>query len=143
MRSGKYPDDPNGNPGNPPPRASRFRTPEAEAEALGRGQRQLETDLANGTVKAPIDPVTGRPQYVDPGTGNPVRHRFTVTTNHPDGFGGTSYVPQRNASGQPILDAAGNRIPVADPSPLNKARIIYEYVPSANEWRPVTYYPEP
>lgn len=146
VRSGRFPDDPYGPlpTRTPAGRASRFSSPEAEAEALDRGRRQLDEALRSGTVTSYTDPVSGARTYVDPTTGKPVRFGCTVTTNRPGGFG-TSQVPSRNPppGNQPILDASGQRIPITSPTPLPRARVVFEYVPSTGEWRPVTYFPEP
>lgn len=128
----------------PAGRASRFRSPQAEAEALGRASSQLEADLQSGAVPSYTDPVTGDQVYVNPANGQPVRRSVLVTTNDPRGFGDSAQVARRvgGSSSPYVLDAAGNRI--ADPvvAPQMNARIVYEYVPNANEWRPVTYFPE-
>ena len=70
---------------------------------------------------------------------------MVVTTDDPRGFGDSAWVARRvgGPSSPYELDAAGNRIPEQPVGPQMNARIVYEYVPSANEWRPVTYYPEP
>jgi hypothetical protein len=82
VRTGRYPDDPPG--GDTLGRASRFSSPEAEAEALGRGRRALNRDLANGGVQTFPDPVTGEPTFVNPETGEPARQRVNVMTNRGD-----------------------------------------------------------
>jgi hypothetical protein len=127
------------------PRASGFRSPEAEAEALGRAGAQLEADLKNGTVPSYTDPATGDQVYYDPVTLKPVRRTVVVTTNDPRGYGDSAQVARRvgGPSSPYALDAAGNRIPDQVVAPQTTARVVYEYVKSANEWRPVTYYPEP
>ncbi|WP_143267770.1 hypothetical protein [Amycolatopsis alba] len=128
-----------------PVRASRFRSAQAEAEALGRARTQLEADLRNGTVDFHTDPVTGQQLYVHPATGIPVRHRVSVPTNDPRGFGESAQVARRvgGLGSPPALDANGSRIPDLIVAPQKTATVSYEYVPSANEWRPVTYFPEP
>jgi len=129
----------------PAGRASKFRTPEAEAEALGRARRALQADLDSGAVPSFVDPITGDRTYVNPANGAPVRRPVLVTTNDPRGFGSSSQVAQRvgGPSSPYVLDSSGNRIPVTDPNPLPNARVVWEYVPSVNDWRPVTYFPEP
>ncbi|ONF72135.1 hypothetical protein AVR91_0211365 [Amycolatopsis keratiniphila subsp. keratiniphila] len=129
----------------PASRASRFRSAQAEAEALGRARAQLEADLRDGTVVSYTDPVTGQQLYVHPVTGKPVRHRVLVTTNDPRGFGESAQVARRvgGPSSPLALDANGNRIPDLVVAPQKNARVVYEYAPNANEWRPVTYFPEP
>jgi hypothetical protein len=132
----------NGSSPPPPNRASRFSSAEAEAEALGRGRRALEADLQDGQVHQYTDPVSGGPTYVDPATREPVRHPVNVTTNRLRGFANGSYVPQKDpVTNLPVQDAAGNRIPVRDAMPLRRARVVWEYVSSTGEWRPVSYFP--
>ena len=148
VRTGRYPDDPIGPlpaARKPAGRASRFTSPEAEAEALGRGRHSLNRRLREGTVPTHPDPVTGAPTYVDPVNGKPVRVEAPVTTNRPGGFG-TSQVPQRNPppSNAAVLDpATGQRIPIQSPTPLPNASTVFEHVPSTGQWHPVTYFPEP
>ncbi|RSM77061.1 hypothetical protein DL991_21155 [Amycolatopsis sp. WAC 01375] len=126
-------------------RASRFRSAQAEAEALGRGRTELEAHLRDGKVPSYTDPVTGQQLYVHPVTGRPVRHPVSVTTNDLRGFGESAQVARRvgGPSSPPVLDANGERIPDLVVGPQMTATVSYEYVPSTNEWRPVTYYPEP
>ena len=144
--SGRFPDQiPSEAPGGPPrARASRFASPQAEAEALGRGRRALQRDLDAGAVPAHRDPTTSAPRYVDPVTGEPVRHEAVVTTQRPGGFG-TSQVVRRQPPPSTALapDAAGNRVAVPSSTPLPNATVVHEYVPSTGEWRPVSHYPEP
>jgi hypothetical protein len=146
VRSGRYPDDPPGAPpgGAPVGRSSRFSSPEAEAEALGRGRRQLDADLANGNVPTFPDPATGQPTFVNPATGEPVRRPVKVTTNREGGFG-TSQVVRRQPP--PVdsfhLDPNGNRVAVPSPTPMPAANVVWEYVPSTGEWRTVTQHPSP
>ena len=129
----------------PAGRASRFRSPQAEAEALGRARTALEADLANGTVPTYPDPVTGDPTYVNPANGQPVRQPVNVTTNDPRGFGESAQVGRRvgGPSSPYVLDANGQRIPDLVVGPQPNAIVVWEYVPSAGEWRPVTYFPQP
>jgi hypothetical protein len=132
----------NGSSPPPPNRAARFSSAAAEAEALGRGRRALEADLQDGQVHQYTDPVSGGPTYVDPATRGPVRHPVNVTTNHPRGFANSSYVPQKDPiTNLPVQDATGKRIPVRDAMSLRRARVVWEYVPSTDVWRPVTYFP--
>lgn len=144
--SGRFPDQlPTEVPGGPPrARASRFASPQAEAEALGRGRRALQRDLEAGAVPAHLDPVTGASRYVDPVTGEPVRHQAVVTTKRPGGFG-TSQVVRRQPPPSTALapDAAGNRVAIPSSTPLPNATVVHEYVPSTSEWRTVSHYPEP
>ena len=141
VRTGVAPD------GEPAPaeRASRFRSPEAEAEALGRARTKLEAKLQSSAVTSYTDPVTGHQVYVNPANGRPVRHPVQVTTNDPRGFGESAWMPRRisGPNGAYVLDPAGNRIPYQEVVPQMNARVVYEYVRSANEWRPITYFPEP
>lgn len=144
--TGRYPDQlPTEVPGGKPrPRASRFSSAEAEAEALGRARRVLNRELKAGSVGGYTDPVTGVQTYVDPATGIPISREIVVTTNRPGGFG-TSQVVRRHPqpSTSVLPDAAGNRVAVPSNTVLPNARVTFEYVPSTGEWRPVTYFPEP
>lgn len=144
--TGRYPDQlPTDAPGGAPRgRASRFSSPQAEAEALGRGRRALKHDLQAGTVPGHTDPVTGARSFVDPATGIPVSHDVVVPTNRMDGYG-TSQVVRRQPPPSTAVakDAAGNRVAVPSSTRLPNARVVHEYVPSTGEWRRVTSYPEP
>jgi hypothetical protein len=122
-----------------PPSASRFGSPEAEAEALGRGRRALQADLDAGAGgRTYPDPVTGDPTYVNPNNGAPVRRTVTVETNRPDGFGTSVDVGPGAATGPGMP----TRIGYPRPEGIPNASLTYEYVPSTGEWQPVTYYPE-
>ncbi len=110
--------------------ASRFISPEAEAEALGRGRRKLRIDLKNGGVKPPRD-ATGNPIYTD-STGFPFRPTTSVTTNRKDGFG--KAVIKENKAGQIKVKE--------DPTLKSKATLVWEYALSTGEWNPVTYHPD-
>ncbi len=140
--TGRYPDDPPTGPlppgQNPARRASRFGSPEAEAEALARGRADLNAQLAAQSAANGGTP----PPYSDPVSRVPMRIRSVVETSRPEGFG-SSQVALTGPDGQPTLDGSGNRVSVADPSRLGHARIVWEYVRSIDEWRPVTYFPEP
>lgn len=128
---------PGGRTGSAAGRASRFESPEAEAEALGRARRALDRQLASESA-------TGAPPNVDPVTGQPRRIPVTVPTNRPGGYG-TSQVVQRAPAPSTAIapDASGARVPVTSTTPLPNARVVWEYVPSTGEWHPVTYFPEP
>jgi hypothetical protein len=103
--------------------ASRFRSPEAEVEALGRARRKLDAD--------------GPPKF-DSVTGEPNRRMYDVETTSPGGFG-TRHIPKKDAAGKALKPYAAE----ADPSILRRARVIFEYVPSKDAWHPVTYFPVP
>ncbi|MEJ2076363.1 MAG: hypothetical protein P8X79_23225, partial [Reinekea sp.] len=118
---------PSGQPGNPTSKASKFLTPELEAEALGRGRNKLEQELSDQNI----------PDFVN---GEPNRHAVTVETNNVSGFG-ERWVRAKDANGQNLKDANGDFIPQKDPVVLKKAKLIYEYIPSTNRWEPVTYFP--
>ena len=144
--TGRFPDQlPTEAPGGPPrPRASRFGSPQAEAEALGRGRRALQRDLDAGNVPAHPDPVTGSPTYVNPVTGEPVRHEAVVTTNRPGGFGSSQVVRRQPPPSSAFApDAAGNRGAVPSSTALPNATVVHEHIPSTGGWRTVTHYPEP
>jgi hypothetical protein len=129
--------------GIPVARAACFSSPQAEAEALGRGRRAFACELEAGIVPHFIDAATGACTYVDPTTGEPVRHAVVICTNRPGGFG-TSHVVRRQPppSFALALDAKGQRVAVQSTTPLRRARLIYEYVPSIDGWRLMTYHPE-
>jgi hypothetical protein len=120
---------PSGRAGKPVSKASHFHSPEAEAEAIGRARRQLKTDQKAGSVTN-FD-----------AEGEPTRHGVTVPTNRKDGYG-HRVVKQKDASGTVIKDSSGKPLTTTDPTALRQAKVIWEYVPSKNEWHPVTYFPE-
>ncbi|MCE9576333.1 MAG: hypothetical protein K8W52_24510 [Deltaproteobacteria bacterium] len=143
VKSGRYPDDRIGpilRTQRPIGRASRFGSPEAEAEALGRGRKELERKLAKDAKTAAA---TGAPapKYVDQ-AGKPADFGPRVPTNRPGGYG-SSQVLRTHPNGQPHLDADGNRVALPDSTPLPNALVVWEYVPSTGKWQPKTYYPEP
>lgn len=127
---------PTGVSGKPPSQSSRFTSPQAEAEALGRGRRALDADLKNGTVPHQS---TG---FVDP-TGAPVRHSVNVTTNRKTGFGVAAVKQKDPKTGKVLKDPNNPKQPLTtvNSTPIKTAKIVYEYVPSAKQWRPITYYP--
>ncbi len=126
---------PDGKSGIKPSKSSRFTSPQAEAEALGRGRRALGADLKNGVI-----PHQGT-GFVDPTTGAPARHSVNVTTNRKTGFG-VATVKQKDSAGKVIKDPKTKQpLTTTNPTPIKTAKLIYEYVPSAGQWRPVTYYP--
>ncbi len=145
VETGYYPHDPDYGPlrpgQRPAGRASRFSSPEAEVEALARSRRDLDAKLGADAQSASAAG-TGPPTYADPATGIPERFTTTVTTYRPEGYG-PAQVVRRDNSGTIWPDAEGNRVSVHDPQRNGSALVIWEYVPSADEWRTVSYYPEP
>ena len=135
---------PDGTPNQFTGTASRFRSPQAEAEALGRARRQLEADLRRGAVPSYVDPVTGATTYVDPATGRVTRYRVVVSTNDPRGFADSALVARRvgGPTSAMVVDASGRRVADIVEAVRMRARVSFEYVPSTGEWRPVTYFPE-
>ena len=129
--------------GIPVARAAHFASPQAEAEALSRGRRVFACELEAGLVSHFIDVATGALSFVDPVTGEPVRHAVVVSTHRPEGFG-SSYVVRRHAppNQAPWLDEKGQRVAIKSETPLPHARLIYEYVPSIDGWHLVAYHPE-
>jgi hypothetical protein len=127
---------PTGEVRNPPNSASHFSSPQAEAEALGRGRRELQADLDAGAGGLEFPDANGNPTYVRP-NGSPVRRTIDVATNRPGGFG-TSVDVGPGAAPAPGMPT---RIGYPNPAPISDARVIYEYVPSTGQWQPVTYYP--
>lgn len=120
---------PSGKSGKPAPKASKFDSPEQEAEALRLGRKQLNSDLDSGNV----------PKRT--ASGEPNRHEVRVSTNDPDGFGSQT-VRAKNPDGTNMKDANGDFVPQKNPTPLKSATVVYEYVPSTDSWEPVTYFPE-
>jgi hypothetical protein len=127
-----------------PGRASRYSSPQAEAEALGRGRRALQSALKAGTEDERFTDAAGQVTHVNPATGEPARHTTVVPTNRPEGYG-TSQVVRRHAppSDQVLKDASGQRVAQPSSTPLPNAAVHWEYVKSTGEWRRVTSYPEP
>src|SRR5690606_1418075 len=80
--------------------SSRFNSPEAELEALGRARRKLDA---------------GSPPKFDPVTGEPNRIMYEVETKLPDGFG-TRHIPKKDATGKKIKPYEAE----ADPSILRR-----------------------
>ena len=134
---------PDGSSGNSPGQSSRFTSPQAQAEALGRGNIKLQEDLANGNVPSFTDPTTGRITYTDPVTGKPARYAVSVSTQRQGGFG-TRVVKQRDlVTGQVLRDPnTGTPLTKIDPVPRTDAKVVWEYRPTTGDWQPVTYYPE-
>jgi Domain of unknown function (DUF4157) len=136
---------PSGRMGAPINNPSKFRSPQAEAEALGRGARQRDADIAGGLVppnKRFPDPITGNPTYVDPVTGEPTRYTTFVTTDSPKGFGYKVTKQRDPVTNQILRDANGQPLTVADSTPIKRAIIVWEYSPSKGTWNPLTYYPK-
>jgi hypothetical protein len=129
----------------PTNRATRFRSPEAEAEAFDRGRAELEADLLRDAVAGWADPQAGGKSFVDPSTGALARHTVWVRSSDPRGFGEAVHVPRRvgGAGSQKLRDANGNLVPQRIDQPHHRARVTFEYVPSADEWRVLSYFPEP
>jgi hypothetical protein len=128
---------PTGVKGKAPSQSSRFTSPKAEAEALGRGRRILNADLKKGAM---LHKGTG---FVDPKTGMPVRHVVNVSTNRKAGFGVAAEKQKDPKTGKVLKDPSNPKQPLTavNPTPIKTAKIIYEYVPSKGHWHPVTYYP--
>jgi hypothetical protein len=136
---------PSGRSGAPVSKVSKFHSATSEIEALGRGRKKLKDDIANGLIpqnqRFP-DPATGKPTYVNPVNGAPTRHKVTVTTDNPKGFGYKIVKDKDPVTGQVQRNAAGQPLTIADPTPIKSAIIVWEYVPSKATWRPLTYYPK-
>jgi len=118
---------PSGEQGNPTSKASKFLTPEAEVEALDRGREKLEQEIKDHNI----------PKMVN---GEPNRHAVMVESNKHEGFG-ERWVRAKGSNGKNLKNEDGSFIPQKDPVKLNKAKLIYEYVPSKNKWETVTYFP--
>lgn len=107
--------------------ASKFSNPKMEAEALGRGKKALNEKIKNENI----------PKFKN---GEPNRVTVIVGTNNPKGFG-NAYVRKLDNNGNPIRDSNGQYVTEKSKDVLKNTKIIYEYVPSKNDWSPVTYYP--
>ncbi|MCE9572195.1 MAG: hypothetical protein K8W52_03480 [Deltaproteobacteria bacterium] len=140
VETGRNPDALVGEPnGFPADEASRFGSPQAEAEALARGKRALATQLeteAKAAAAAGLPP----PSLLQP-NGHPRRIRPLVKTHRPEGFG-TQQKLRTGPTGAPLLDANGKRVAVPHPSRLGHARVVWQYIPADDRWGPVTYFPE-
>jgi hypothetical protein len=125
-------------------RASRFRDARSEVEALMHARAKLREKLKAGLVPGQYDPTTGRTRYVN-AAGQPRRVTVVVRCGRPEGYADRAYVAQRESgSSSPYLyDDEGHRIVVVDESPQMHASVTFEYVPSLDEWHPLTYFPEP
>jgi hypothetical protein len=118
---------PSGELGNPTSKASKFLSPEAEVEALDSGRAKLEQEITDHNI----------PKIVN---GEPNRHAVMVESNKREGFG-ERWVRAKDSNGKNLKNKDGSFIPHKDPVKLNKAKLIYEYVPSKNKWETVTYFP--
>jgi len=118
---------PSGELGNPTSKASKFLTPEAEIEALDKGRAKLEQEIKDQNIPTIIN-------------GEPNRHAVMVESNKREGFG-ERWIRAKDSSGKNLKNENGSFIPQKDPVKLNKAKLIYEYVPSKNKWETVTYFP--
>lgn len=107
---------------------SSFGSPEAEAEALKKGRAKLEKALKDKT----IEPFANDPE--------PTRFETEVESGRKEGFGRRE-VKAKGPDGKTLKDANGKIQTRTDPKPLRRARVVFEYVPSAREWRLLTYYP--
>ncbi|MDR7268564.1 YD repeat-containing protein [Pelomonas saccharophila] len=125
----------------PTSKASKFVSPEAEAEAIGRGTEELMRALGRGVVPPGVIDGRGMPTFVEP-NGLPVRYSVIVSTNQPGGFGKSVVKLKNAATGAVFYDGFGLPVTQISPTVLMSAKIIWEYVPSIGGWRQVTYYPE-
>jgi hypothetical protein len=116
----------------PSSKSSHFNSAKAEAEALGKARTQLKKDIQSGGVSK-YDPTSTN--------GEPNRHVVVVNTTRVDGFG-SKIMKQKDSNGNVIRDASGQPLTTTDPNPLTSAKVIFEYVPSKNVWKPVTYFPQ-
>ena len=113
-------------------KSSRFTSPLAETQALRLGRKAL-----NKALKQQDEVQFSDSGFVDPNTGQPARHAVEVSTSRKNGFGvQAGKVKQKDPkTKKPVTKIQMNS------QPLQKARIVYEYVPSAKTWRPLTYFP--
>jgi hypothetical protein len=96
-------------------------------EALDSGRAKLEQEITDHNI----------PKIVN---GEPNRHAVMVESNKREGFG-ERWVRAKDSNGKNLKNKDGSFIPHKDPVKLNKAKLIYEYVPSKNKWETVTYFP--
>lgn len=109
-----------------PNRSTKFDSPEAELEAVGRAKIGLERRVVNGQVP---------PWDIDPnGVVRP--HRETVVVGgRPDGYGSGVEV-QRDAGGHPLPGR-----PVQLTAQDANACVVLEWNPANGRWDTVTQYP--
>lgn len=107
--------------------SSKFSNPKKEAEALARGEKKLNEKLKNENI----------PKFTN---GQPTRIPIFVDTKDPKGFG-DAYVKKLDNNGKPIKDSKGQYVTEKSKDVLKRVQLTYEYVPSKNDWYPVTYYP--
>lgn len=109
--------------------ASKFSSPQLEAEALRKGEKALQQKLKAGNI----------PNFKK--NGEPNRVTVIVPSSNKDGFG-QSWTRKLDNNGNPMRDKNGNYVSEKNSTPLKNALITYEYVPSQKTWNPVTYYPK-
>lgn len=107
--------------------SSKFSNPKMEAEALARGKKGLNEKLKNENI----------PKFTN---GQPTRIPVFVDTQDPKGFG-YAYVKKLDNNGKPIKDSKGQYVTEKSKDVLKRVKFTYEYVPSKDDWHPVTYYP--
>ena len=103
----------------------------------------LDEDLTNGTLTKTPHPTTGQMGYWRP-NGQPARQGYSdIPTNDPRGYGTSAYEARRvgGPGTQVVKDANNHKIPDLVPDAQEHAFVLY-VVPTSNEWRPVTYYPD-
>ena len=99
-------------------------------------------DLNDGLYDQTSHPETGKMGYWDE-TGQPQRSNVSVSTNRPEGFGNERWRRKLGEDGKVEKTVNGESIPIKDGGdPMREATVVWEYVPSIDDWRPVTHYPK-
>ncbi|MGL4421157.1 MAG: hypothetical protein ACRCZF_10865 [Gemmataceae bacterium] len=111
----------------PQSQSSRFDSPQKEAEALGRAQRQAEGRLQRGEIQ----PMT---RNLRTGQMEPTVVKETVPTN--SGRYGEGSRVQRGPNNQPLPGR-----PTEPTGPLNNAEVTMRYNPTTGKFEPITGYP--
>lgn len=113
---------PDGTVGKKVSAATKFDTPEAELDAVTKGQ-QLMSNEPPGVINVKPDGVAV-PEYKDP-----------IVAGPPEGYG-SGYEVMRDANGNPLPGR-----PVQPTGQLPNAQLVYKWNPGSGTWDPVTQYP--
>lgn len=126
VETGQSPSGRRGKTRRKPESSAKFYGPEAELEALRLADEELQRVLQLHNTPAMRN-------------GQPNRVVVEVTSTSPRGFGG-GYKAKLDSNGRPVPSASSGYEAVPAKK-LQRARVVYEYVPSSNTWAPVTYHP--